>query len=193
MTLGAKGETAVKLGRGGTWPSTHADAVAVAELAANPRFASILRFFPAKPIVALSYLDPSARFCRRFSIARSSFTMVGNHMARSGVDSGEGVRNAGDASRHAINKRAPKVNKPDLVAGHSGYMARSSSPKLVVCYAFNRYHPARTAEGAHLHPISDLDICRASRLLRCHVVPFISYQRCRSLTNPDTGLLSGLS
>ena len=39
MTLGAKGETAVKLGRGGIWPSTHADAVAVAELAANPRFA----------------------------------------------------------------------------------------------------------------------------------------------------------
>jgi len=93
--------------------------------------------FPAKPIVALSYLDPSARLCRRFSIARSSFSMVGNHMARSGVDSGEGVRNAGDASRYAINKRTLTINNPDLVACHSGYMAPSSSPKLVVCYAFN--------------------------------------------------------
>jgi len=61
--------------------------------------------------------------------------MVGDDMARSGVDSGERVRNAGDASRHAINKRAPNVNNPDLVACHSGYMARSSSPKLVY-YAF---------------------------------------------------------
>ena len=68
-------------------------------------------------MVALSYLDPSARFCRRISIARSSLTVVGNNMARSGVDSGEGVRNAGDASRHAINKRAPNVNNPFRLHG----------------------------------------------------------------------------
>jgi len=33
--------------------------------------------------------------------------------------------------------REPNINNPDLVAYHSGYMARSSSPKVVVCYAFD--------------------------------------------------------
>jgi len=165
----------VKLGRGGTWPSTHADAVAVAELAANPRFAPTCPLSPQ----SLSWryrIQSRVQDCvvafRSRAVAFPWLAIIWRGVElTAGREYATLVTPRGMPSTREHRTSTTRSRRMSFRLHGTIIFSKACCVLRVQCY-----HPARTAEGVHFHPISDFDICRARRLLRCHVIPSIPRQ-----------------